>query len=162
VSDEDDPEVLADYRARMYPTRSASTVDHATWKPAPAIGEWPCRVKNCRVPVEITQDAVDHLAMFNRILVGRGEEPIDKSEVMICPAHVHLLKARGAQRRAEQRERCAVAVRAMKQSRNPRNETALIAELNKCDHPDVQGLIDSIEARLQSGGGSKRNKAAGS
>jgi hypothetical protein len=68
------------------PGRSRGPV---TWaqlgKPAPIVEQWPCR-GGCGTMIGVDAADVENLAIANRKLVARGERPIDKAEVMRCPA----------------------------------------------------------------------------
>lgn len=124
------------------------------------VASWRCRYPGpkspaapCRVMLDVTQEAVDQLAMFNAEIARRGEEsPIPTHEVMVCDAHRKLLAdyerdtlpAKRMQRQIEMAE----AIRKLKESNHPRKEHELLSVLEKRRHPDVEGLLQTLESKL--------------
>lgn len=156
-----DPEVIADLQLRAASVYDRTrTGREATWSAPDIVTEWPCRMQNCRVPVEVTQEPIDQLAMFNRELERRGEDPIRTNEVMICDSHRKLLAWKRSDSAAKKRERMSDNIRRIKASMKPRNEHDIIAELNRDGHPDVPALLEAIETRQKLAGSSKRERKA--
>lgn len=134
---------------------------------APIVAEWRCRYPGpkssappCRVMIPVSSETVEQLEMFNRQLAARGEEPIGTHEVMVCDAHQRLLQdhqrnampAKRTQHAVEMRD----AIRNLKESADPRREHGLLDIIAKLHHPDIEGLITSLEEKLQ--GGQRRRK----
>lgn len=100
-----DPEVIADLRRRDASDRdrSRSRNDPTAWV-APAIVErWPCT--GCSALVDMTRDAIELHAMFNRQLERRGERALAKR--IPCPdckrRDEELVKAQQESERARRR-----------------------------------------------------------
>src|SRR5262245_1613089 len=122
--------------------------DLARWEPPTLVATWPCRNASCAVPVEITQDTVDNLAMFNRVLAERDERPIPESAVMLCDACAARRREKLVESAQRLRERTAEPIRELKASPTPRQEHRAIRELSQLGHPDVTGLLAALEEKL--------------
>lgn len=166
MSDEEDPEVLADLRLRassMHDSSRTRAVDvNQLWQRPVLVTEWRCRFPDCRVMVGMDQDAVDRLERFNAELArrrARGEadaHPIETHQIMICDAHKRLFDEKRAHRLRERVVELRDAIQQIKASSDPRNEKALIEILHKRHHPDVDGLLQAIEERIGTKGKTKR------
>lgn len=135
---------------------------------APIVTEWRCRYPGpksnaapCRVMIPVDSEAVESLAMFNAELVRRNDPerpPIETHEVMVCEAHQRLIADHKATVmpgiRARQMTEMRDAIQKLKASDDPRNEKALIEIVTKLHHPDVEGLLLTLEEKL--GGKNKR------
>jgi len=85
-----DPEVADDLARRSASERDPERArGPVTWsqraKPDPVVEHWPCR-GGCGVMIGVDAGDVANLEAANRQLRARGEKPIDKAEVMRCPA----------------------------------------------------------------------------
>lgn len=151
-----DEEVEADRQLRNSSLRDSSrSGEPPRWTKPDTAAEWPCRNGACRVRVEVTADALEQMAMFNRILRERGEPEITESEVVVCDACRRLLATHEAAQRDKRNERTTQIIRALKQSGMPRDEHELLAELRKLHHPDVPGLLEALDGASDS---SKRKR----
>lgn len=160
MSDEIDPEVLADLQLRASSqydstrTRGAGVYD---WKKPNDVAQWPCKRAKCRKPVGVTQEAVDRFEDMNRIL-GNMMPPEPRAtigEVVFCDECAAAMARTMIDLNVEKRSKLADVIRAMKESANPRAEHDLIKKLNRLDHPDVTGLIESLAAKLETGKNAK-------
>lgn len=144
-----DDEVLADLALRdateLDTTRTRPAI--YSWDKPKFVTLWRCRVPGCGEFVPTTQDAIDELAVFNRELVRRGEQPIDEHQVMYCDSCRLRLKASAPARRHGQVERMADAIRKLKASQDPLTERELVAQIRKWGHPDVDGLVTTLAAK---------------
>lgn len=159
---EQDPEVLADLRLRAaseYDTSRTRGNPAAEWTAPDIVALWPCRMKGCTLKVPVTQDAFERKDVMDRQLARMGEEPLDIATIMACPQCIE--KARygpyKAHRQWEKLDRVAAAIRTIKASQDPKREHDAIAQLRKDHHPDVEGLLEAVCARLR-GSNSKRDR----
>lgn len=150
MSYEMDPEVLADLKLRAATeydrTRSRPSRDSiGTWQPDPIVAGWRCRNDKCPEVVPVTQETIDRAEIFDRELVRRGEMPIDRKATVFCEACVRRFAAsRGVVKRNAVDELAQVIAK-IKASPNPRNEHTLLEQLRKRHHPDIDGLLQSLE-----------------
>lgn len=167
MSDNEDPEVVADLKLRAYTERdrSRSGADYH-WTNPKIVGAWRCRVPKCPERVGVTQDAMDALAMWNRERARRGEDPIATGDVMYCDGCVAHMRATAPDRRRKQVDSMAEIIRQLKEgARHIRytakdgqrivDEPAALEQLRKWGHPDVKGLEQALAERRQSGKGRK-------
>ena len=178
MSDEMDPEVLADLRLRESSehdksrTRGEGVYD---WKSERVIGMWRCRNSKCAMHVPVTQDAYDHLEVFNRELAKKGEKPISTGEVMYCERCETEHKRTASIRRRNAVERMASVIRQLKAGEKritiytretlegpwvpdrTVDEREAFEQLEQWGHPDVEGFRQALTARLkkQRGNGGK-------
>lgn len=156
---DEDPEVVADLRLRASSERDPSRSRPSekllgTWKPDEDkfVGAWKCRYferAKCGEFVGVTQDTVDRLEQFNRMLDRRGEAPINTSTVLICDRCIaRRAESVPAKLRARVDELAGV-IRKIKATANPRAEHDLIRELTRLSHPDVKGLLDALDGKLK-------------
>lgn len=145
-----DPEVLADLRLRESTERDRAPANAAIydWRRPQFCGAWPCRTCSTLVPVQASD--LENVAMWNRILKARGEEPIEVERVMFCDDCRALHKDRGAGKRREQNERLAEEIRKLKAAPDPDRERATINTLRDLGHPDVDGLLHELRERAGS------------
>jgi hypothetical protein len=152
------PEHLAEMRIRLVPALVGGS---------PAAAEWRCRYPGpksnaapCRVTIPVDESTVEYLAQWNAQLVSRGEHPIETHEVMVCDAHKRLIAdhARTEMPRIRERRQTEMrdAIQKLKASDRPREERELIEIVTKLHHPDVDGLIATLEEKL----GSSRKRRA--
>lgn len=142
-----DPEIAADLKLREATerdttrTRAPVTVMGGTWPPVYVVS-WPCRVKSCRVPVPVTDAAVDALATMNRKLVRDGSYPIDTADVVFCPEHESQLARARIDWAIQARDKTREAILELRSDPppHPERERDLLEKLDALGHPDVKGL----------------------
>lgn len=147
---EPDPEVVADLQLRadsMHDRSRSRGREIYTWSPPAIVGFWGCRRPNCRGSVEVTQDALDFAKQCDGWLADRGEEPLERSKIAYCPGCLAEYKRSAPDRRLKQVELLAVKIRELKESSDPFGERDKIDELAKMGHPDVNGLVQSLQDR---------------
>jgi hypothetical protein len=152
MSDELDPEVLADLQLRKASehdrtrTRGQGVYD---WKPDPTVAQWVCRNASCRALVDVPQICVDRLAAFNaNYLAPFNLQPILTSEVMVCDGCRKLLAAMYDKRNRNQVDTMADALRKLRASSNPEGELELQKLLTKCGYHDVPGTVRALRDTL--------------
>jgi hypothetical protein len=98
----------------------------------------------CPVEIVVTEDCQDWRAVFNRLLVARGEQPIDVGESALCDDCYPGWQAERAAFAAEQRERVTHALVCFKADCEEHGVNAAFARL-----PDsLRGDID-LQRRAQ-------------
>lgn len=154
MSDEMDPEVIADLKLRAYTEHDSSRTRRAVSAiggggPEPFVAAWACRNPPCAKPVPVTQTAIDTLAQFNGepYKFARESRPIKESHVVACPECEHLARDYRAKAMDTRRYELSKAIKLLKEKKNPRDEKDLVELLKKLRHPDVAGLIEAIETR---------------
>ena len=140
-----DPEIAADLvrqaRSLRDTTRKGADYDR---KPEPVVETWPCRT-NCGARVDMTATAIARVADSNRLLVGRGEKPLSKREVMLCP-DCRASEAAAATERDRQRSHAiATLTRELRHGVLPWRESAIADELRRLG-VDARELIRRINA----------------
>lgn len=160
MSDEElDPEVLADLQLRESSTRDRTrTAREPRWIRPVLVESWPCRAPRCGNSVEVTEEVVDGLKICNRELVRRGEREIPTDAIVLCDSCKLILEHYRLERRLERNKRIAENVRLLKGSANPRMEHEAIRQLQTDHHPDIAGLLDVLERRLNAERASKRSR----
>lgn len=150
MSEEFDPEVARDIQLRedsrrdFARTRGRGVYD---WQPSPVVGKWKCRVPVCTNFVDVTEQAMETWALFNRELRRRGEAPIETSKVLYCPRCLAEYKRTAPDRRRGQVDRMGDGIRQLKASPDPSSEHELIKQLEQWGHPDVHGLLQILTAK---------------
>lgn len=153
MSDEIDPEVLADLQLRASSERDRTRSRNANydWTPPPVIDRVPCRAR-CGNVADWTQEAQDAFETFNRILAQRDEGPLDKTRIVFCDE----CKAKGATIAGPRNRKHVDIVRdlveQLKQTEKPRSERILLKNLELQGHPDIPGLLDAIDQKRAKGG----------
>lgn len=146
--EEVDPEVIADLQLRAAsehdPTRERPTA--LRFEPCPTVRMLPCRNKSCLKPCELTSTGQEQLVMFNRMLLRRGEQPINEHDLLVCGDCRSLLEKRIADRARERTTEMAETVRKLKDSKNPDAEHDLWRYVDKY-HPDPRGLRGWLRSR---------------
>lgn len=170
MSFEEDPEVIADLQLRASSERDGSRTRGAgvyDWKKAGDVAWWPCR--GCKSLVGVVEDVCAYRQQFNGYLRKRMEAEIPIDGVVLCAkCYARLAKERSHvmfDRKAE----VADAIRKLKDHQNPRGidgqhdakgAQAILELLKKRHHPDINGLLDAIDARRASKG-NVRQRASG-
>lgn len=149
---DDDPEVRADLelRAQTIRERGHSPMRFATWSKPEIAARWPCRA--CREYVEVTGDAVERVLAFNRELLRRQEAPLAVERIVFCDKCRDEGRRIAPELRRKQVEKLRDLIQQLKRSKVPERERELILQLEKLDHPDVNGLVAAIRARIESKG----------
>lgn len=157
MSDEIDPEVLADLRLRARTERERPAVPPSAlkWSPSPTIAKVPCRAR-CGNVTDWTEDAEDRFRIFNRELERRNEAPLDKTRIVFCLKCQEIGAKMAAERNRKHIDALAEVIKRIKASSNPEEEREDIEKLKKLNHPDVQGLLQAIRARLDAKGASRK------
>lgn len=170
MSDELDPEVIADLRLRASTERDTSRAKEApTWTPAKIFGQWCCRTPGCGAMVDVTEDCFERWSIFNRELRRRGEDPLDPKLIVYCDRCEGLFRAASADKRRKEVDRMAEVIRQLKDGaetldvtwngqRHTLSKTEAYEKLQKWGHPDAHGLKQAIEEKASSG---KRTKIRG-
>lgn len=144
----DDPEVIADARARARYGGADRPVPEsygpATRKPRAIVAGWACRAR-CGRFVPVDDAAIDALESNNATLRRRGEPELGVHEIVFCPS----CKARAAPDRAASLRRRvdeqAALIRELKTLiDNDLRERSIVARLRDLGHPDVDGLRKAI------------------
>jgi hypothetical protein len=167
MSDEMDPEVIADLKLRAYSERDSSrgkvTEDHiANWRPDGVVTQWKCRMEKCMRFMDVTQEGIDRLDDANAHLAKRGEPPLKSFEVAICQTCMRMRAGDVGRRLRERVTGLAENIRKLKEHAKPRQASELLAAIIKAKHPDLPGLLDAIEARRsKSGESGKRERKHG-
>lgn len=159
MSDNIDPEVLADLQLRAASARDSSRTRGAgvyDWQRPEFVDAWPCRYPGCTELIGVDQDTCEQRVKFNRILKARAEAPIDVAVLLMCSKHTALFIAERGKRLRAKCERVAENIRKLKDHAQPRTAKDLIAALEKDHHPDIPGLLDAIETRRAGSSETKR------
>lgn len=150
-----DPEVLADLQLRESSRRDSTRTRGAgiyDWKKPKFVGTWRCRSPVCGASVGYTQEDHETAEVFDRERARRGEPPLDRKTIALCSTCNALRLKQRADKNRAQVDELAEIIRAVKDSTNPRDMHAEIKRMRELHHPDVDGLLQSVEARLNAGG----------
>ncbi len=162
MSDEDDPEVLADLELREHTARTRPRVSDAQFAAKlrdaavpRIIDKVPCRAR-CGRMADWTEEAQDAYDTFNRKLLSMRDAELDKSRIVFCDE----CRKRGVAMRAEDNRKhvdlVAAKIRALKATTNPDEERQLIKELHQLHHPDMNGLVEAIRQAREKQSSGKR------
>ena len=106
---------------------------HAPFGASQAVATRPCRA--CGAPCDVTEAGLSALKTCNRILLARGDMPINETKTFACDA-------------------CVGRVREASGEENRRNVDLMRAAiLKELGHPDVPGLLLAISERRAEGKG---------
>lgn len=168
MSDDEDPEVVADLQLRAYtaasrPRMSDEDFAQAIKKAAsPAvIGVVPCRAR-CGAVVDWTQEAEHAFESFNRKLLREREAPLDKTRIVFCNG----CRAKGAKMSAEnnrkQVDKLGEIIRELKDEPppNPARERELVEAIKALNHPDVDGLVQAVREKRAKQPAGKRQRGS--
>lgn len=159
MSNEPDPEVVADLKLRAATERDRSRTRGEgvyEFQPSPVVAEWACRNDRCRNLVAVPQEALDRVAVFDGILARQDQQPLDVGLIVYCNSCRIIFLRTAADRRRWQVERMRPAIAQLKSSGKPEEERGLMKQLDAWGHPDVLGLVQAIRSRLDGGGASKK------
>jgi hypothetical protein len=166
MSDDEDPEVVADLQLRAYTEKSRKGISEAefaakiraTAKPN-VIGVVPCR-NRCGAVVSWTEEAEHTFQTFNRQLARKSEAPLDKTKIMFCPTCTKS----GMEQRADGLrglvEKIAAAIRELKSGCNAERERELLDKLKRAGHPDIAGLEQALREKTTNKYGRRVAKGA--
>jgi hypothetical protein len=158
MTDDDDPEVLADLRLRASSQRDKSR-DRGdgdySWTPPNIVGKWRCRNPRCGELVDVPEVAMDRFCAFNAELRRRGEEPLDRDRILFCPRCTDEFKRVAGDRARDRVERMRSAIIELKQTRDPERQRELLDQLRVWHHPDVDGLTLWLRERERIAGNAK-------
>jgi hypothetical protein len=153
VSDEEDPEVIADLQLRAYTERARTGLSDAAFGQAirqaatpRIVGQVPCRGR-CGSTCDWTAEAEEQFAMFNRELLRRREAPLDKTRIVFCQRCIDSAAPIRATEARKHVEYIADLIRRVKASGNPEGERDLLEKLKKANHPDIPGLLEALRAK---------------
>lgn len=141
-----DPEIAADLirQARSERdkrrTRGEGIYDRV---PEPVVETWPCRT-GCGARVDMTASAIEQVALANRALVSRGDQPLTKREVMLCGACRAVEHARGVERDRDRAASIAALTRELRRGVFPWREAAIADELRGLGVEKPEELIKQI------------------
>lgn len=140
---DEDPEVVADLQLRAHTERDRSRASkEPVYVPPVYVDTWACKL--CRLPIEVTADAVERVEIFNRALADRREPLLITSELVACLECAIKIQERHAFKARRDAELLGKVIARLKLSRSPEHERGLIAELRQLGHPDVDGLVESL------------------
>jgi hypothetical protein len=173
MSDEIDPEVVADLKLRAYSERDRSRsrgADYA-WKPPTIVTQWKCRTPPCKEFVDVTEETIERWEIFNRQLSRMGEGPLVSHTILWCDSclaeHAKLRPVKLRKRV----ERMADVIKQLKAGdkiiryRTDEGDHAddrgkAFDRLREWGHPDVPGLISSLAEKAAASPG-KRERRGG-
>lgn len=146
MSDELDPEVIADLRLREYTARSRPGLSDAAFGQAiraaaipKVVDRVPCR-NRCGAVVAWTEEAEDTFQTFNRQLARKVEAQLDKTRIVFCSTCRTNGLAMGAERNRKQVDYIAPLIRELKNGPSADRYREILDSLRKAGHPDVDGL----------------------
>lgn len=158
--DDEDPEVERDLVLRSSSQRDSKRSRGEgiyAWTQPDIVERWPCRgaEKGCTAMVEITQEVLDGLAAFDREIARRGEAKLLRSQLVWCRSCRGQIMAIRAEKLRERCGAMAALIRELRLGCDVIREREITDQLTRWGHPDVQGLVRSIQER-RSGGGKRR------
>ena len=151
MSDEMDPEVLADLRLRASTERDRSrSREMPAYQPARVVDRVPCRGR-CGSVVEWTEEAEEAFVTWNRVLARRDEAPLDKTRIVFCNACREEGAKAAAERNRKMVNAIADAIRELKNGCESHREHELLDKLERAGHPDIAGLKQWLRERSAKG-----------
>jgi hypothetical protein len=173
MSDEIDPEVVADLKLRAYTERDRSRTGSANydWSKPVIVTQWKCRTPPCKTFVDVTEDTIERWEIFNRELARRGEGPIASHTVLRCDQCEADTRAALAINLRKQVDRMADVIRQIKAGEkiiryksqsgdHAVDEKTALEALKRWGHPDVPGFIAALAERRATNS-SKRERRGG-
>ncbi len=144
MSDEEDPEVIADRFLRASTERDTTrTAKEPKWIPPVIVDKVPCRAR-CGAVCEWTEEAEYAFQAWNRQLASKMDAPLDKTKIVFCEACVSRGMAMVAKANRDAVDRLAVLIRQLKAADDPDKDRELIEKIRKLNHPDVEGLLQCL------------------
>lgn len=156
MSDDMDPEVLADLQLREQTTRERPRMSDAQFAEnlreaaAPrVIGKVPCRAR-CGNVADWTEEAEAAFQTWNRKLVADREAPLDKTRIVFCDDCRRRGAVEAAQSNRNHVEAMRAAIQELKEHppETPSEEREAVKRLEKLRHPFPH---DCIKAILENG-----------
>lgn len=138
------------------PAEQATSINGVGWKRPEFVGAWHCRTCNELVPIQ--EADMEHVAIWNRRLRARGEEPIDTSRIVFCDPCREKHREAAPEKRRTEVMRMSEVIRELKSSPDPDRELATIRTLRDLGHPDVDGLLSALRERAGAKTKTKRSK----
>lgn len=160
MSDETDPEVLADLQLRAFTERDQTrSREMPAYRPARVVDRVPCRGR-CGSVVEWTEEAEEAFTTWNRVLAQRDEAPLDKTRIAFCNACRDEGTKAAAARNRKMVDAIAGAIRELKDGCDPARELELLGKLEKAGHPDIVGLKQWLANKANSKSNRKITRGA--
>ena len=168
---EPDPEVVADLRLRASTerdtTRSAKPPEYV---PPTFVAKWRCKTPGCGALVDVTEESMERLAVFNGRLRSKAEAPLDPHSIVFCADCEQRNDAAQSERRRREVDRMAIVIRGVKSGQFPLRvtwnntehtltEAQAYEKLERWGHPDVPGLKQAIAERNATSGAKRTRKA---
>ncbi len=97
----------ADPLSRRRPGAAAPTTRPFDGK---VIGKVKCRTSSCRNLVDYTDVAEECRSTFDKILLKRGERPLNRDEILLCETCEVRMRARERERQLALQQRTATAI----------------------------------------------------
>lgn len=173
MSDEEDPEVIADLQLRAASEfdRTRTRGANYAWRKPPDAATWMCRNPQCRAPVGVPEEAVHALDVHSRRLASLDEKLIDVGEIVMCDACRAVFQSFVEKRQAQIRESMADLIRQFKNGETSFqvkrkdgvyqvNEREALEQLERWGHPDVKGFAQHFQAKRESGKAKKERRGA--
>lgn len=157
-----DPEVVADLQLRAATERDSTRSRPTTlrYEPCPTVRVLPCagnvNGKPCGHPCELTQTGQARLTQFAKMLLSRGEQPLDEHKLLMCDRCRALWESQRADRKRERVEEMRTCIQQLKASKDAEQEYDLWRRVEALHHPDPRGLREALRAKSQ---GSMRPRA---
>lgn len=170
MSFDEDPEVIADLRLRASTEHDRSrSHEPPTYKPPVFVAKWRCKTPGCGALVDVTEECMERLAVFNSRLRTIGEMPIDPHSVVYCADCLDRDKAARSDRRRREVDRMAAVIRGIKGGDFPirvewngqahqLDEREAYEKLERWGHPDVAGFKQALIDGANSGGRGRTRK----
>jgi hypothetical protein len=105
----------------------------------------PCR--GCGTPCEVTATGMAALKSFNKILLDRGEMPLNETKIFACERCELKVRDVAGQSNRDKVEEMRAIILDLREAVDPPSEKAMIARLEELGHPDVTGLLHAIGER---------------
>ena len=117
----------------------------------------PCRA--CGQPCDVTAAGMDALKTCNRILLERGDAPLNEYRVFACErCEMHMRGSVGRANRETVDEMAAI-IRDLREAVDPAGENEMIQRLKELGHPDTVGLLHGIGERKAAEKQTKRGRS---
>lgn len=151
MSDDEDPEVIADLQLRassQYDSTRTRTANYGWTKPT-EVEFWPCRMGSCSNMVGVTEETLHALDVHNRRLKSKLEAPINTEQCVFCDECKARGRAMAADRNRKHVDGLAMLIRELKgePAPKPERERVLIEQIRHMHHPDVDALVTAIRER---------------
>lgn len=105
----------------------------------------PCR--RCGEPCEVTEAGMEALKASNRILLARGEMPLNERAVFACDACDGQIRELAGEANRQRVDGMRAVILDLKDSMDPASEKELLEALRELGHPDIPALLHAIGER---------------